>query len=56
MSPDEIALESDIEYIQKQVGEDPSANRIHSFNINLPVFTLNPNKKVKSRLISLTAK
>jgi hypothetical protein len=38
------------------VADDPSANRVHSININLPVFTLNPNKRVKGRQLPLTAK
>ena len=49
-------LENDPYYIQKQVDEDTQSIRIPSFNINLPAFTLNPNKRVKGRALHLSAK
>lgn len=49
-------LEKDPYYIQKQVDEGTQSIRIPSFNINLPVFTLNPNKRVKGRALHLSAK
>jgi hypothetical protein len=40
-----LDLENDPAFIQKLVGDDCSANKINSSNINLSSFTLNRNKK-----------